>query len=357
MKFDPTLSTLALITFATPALAQTSSPGGGAAMPAGSATVPGPQPLGTETYFHDVGSTQNDWGGGVATTCWLQAYSAEGGSDTITEVLTSYGTPAFPGSLATGLPVQILIYEDPNDDMDPTDGVLLWSTAGVTTSVDTDILISYPVNPPVTVSGVFFIGAACTHNANDYPAPRDTTQSSLGRAWMCRSNGAGVVFNINNLGANDFPPQDMDNFAGGASVFRIRANGGTLGTNYCLSTINSTGASATMGANGSGRISANNLTLCAIGVPQVPGIGIFIAGPGLTQQPIFDGFLCINPVGLERINVITPPVANKVTQTIDLTMLSVTAGLPFHFQHWFRDPNAGGTGANLTDGIIIDITP
>lgn len=136
------------------------------------------------------------------------------------------------------------------------------------------------------------------------------------------------------------------------------------GTNYCTSTPNSTGNAATMSGSGSSSISANDLTLIASNVPQVPGIGIFIASPGAAQIPIWDGFLCVAPQGLQRINQITSPVGGVVTQLIDYTgastgtvPLNVFAGFSYYYAHWYRDPAAMNTGANLTDGYQIVHTP
>ena len=68
--------------------------------------------------------------------------------------------------------------------------------------------------------------------------------------------------------------------------------------------------------------------------------------------------------GRQRINQITTPVAGVVTQLIDYTgastgtsPLNVVAGASYFYQHWMRDPAAGGTGANFTDGYEIMQTP
>ncbi len=133
---------------------------------------------------------------------------------------------------------------------------------------------------------------------------------------------------------------------------------------YCTSTVNSSGAAATINATGTASISANDLTLIAQSVPQAPGIGIFIAGPAARRRPFFSGFLCLAGAGLQRISQVTPPVGNTVTQAIDYTgvttgtaSLAVVAGEPFHFQYWFRDPSGPGGVANLTDGLVVYMQP
>lgn len=169
-------------------------------------------------------------------------------------------------------------------------------------------------------------------------------------------------------------PSGCFNFGGypsapwGGHHFRIYAQPGncsSFGTNYCTSVPNSTGVAAVMSVQGgSPSIAANDLVIRATGVPDVPGVGIFIAGPGQAQLPLFNGYLCVSPAGLQRINQLTPPVNGVVTQAIDYTgtstgtaALNVVAGMPFHFQHWYRDPMAGGGSANFSDGIRLDMEP
>ena len=56
----------------------------------------------------------------------------------------------------------------------------------------------------------------------------------------------------------------------------------------------------------------------------------------------------------------SPVVNNTVTQAIDYTgvstgtePLNVVVGSSYFYQHWFRDPGAGGSGANFTNGVEI----
>src|SRR5262245_28712700 len=61
-----------------------------------------------------------------AVTCWMQMYNAVGGADTITNVQTAWGTPAFPGGTPpAGQAANVGVWSDPNQDGNPTDGVLL----------------------------------------------------------------------------------------------------------------------------------------------------------------------------------------------------------------------------------------
>jgi len=47
---------------------------------------------------------------------------------------------------------------------------------------------------------------------------------------------------------------------------------------------------------------------------------------------------------------------DRATVQLDLTGPSggpIAPGTTFHFQYWYRDPAAGMTGANFSDGISI----
>ncbi len=137
-------------------------------------------------------------------------------------------------------------------------------------------------------------------------------------------------------------------------------SGSGVGTNYCLSTVNSTGFASTMSATGSESLSANDLVLSANNLPSQPGI--FIAGPGQGQAPFFNGFLCIATSGLQRFVNTTAPTAGVITEAVDYATaamggLNVVAGSSYNYQRWNRDPAAGGGNANFSDGLEITHTP
>ena len=132
------------------------------------------------------------------------------------------------------------------------------------------------------------------------------------------------------------------------------------GTNYCLSTMNSTGASAGISATGSNSVSANDLVLTASNMPDQPGI--FIAGPAAAQIPFFNGFLCIDQNGLQRFADQTAASGGVITEAVDLATsapggLNVVAGSSYFYQRWYRDPAAAGGNANFTDGLEVAYTP
>jgi len=133
-----------------------------------------------------------------------------------------------------------------------------------------------------------------------------------------------------------------------------------VGLNYCLSTVNSTGAMAGISASGSHSILANDLVLTACNMPDQPGI--FIAGSASGQIPFFNGFLCIDPSGLQRFSNATAASGGVIVEAVDLATsapggLNVIAGSSYFFQRWYRDPAAGGGNANFSDAIEVTYTP
>lgn len=128
-----------------------------------------------------------------------------------------------------------------------------------------------------------------------------------------------------------------------------------VGTNYCASTPFSTGTS-TISGSGSGSISANDLVLSADNLPSQPGI--FIAGPTQAQIPFFNGFLCINPTGLQRFVNVANPSGGTITEAVNYATsaaggLNASAGSSYQYQRWNRDPAAGGGNANFSNGLEV----
>ena len=135
---------------------------------------------------------------------------------------------------------------------------------------------------------------------------------------------------------------------------------GDQGSTHCSSAPFSTGTS-TLTAVGSASIADNELTLVADNLPAQPGI--FIGGPNFSGPvPFFNGFLCVSPSGLQRFSAIGVPSGGSISEVVDIASsapggLNVTAGSPYYYQRWNRDPAAGGGNANFSSGLQIDYTP
>jgi hypothetical protein len=127
------------------------------------------------------------------------------------------------------------------------------------------------------------------------------------------------------------------------------------GLNYCTSTINSTGATALMSANGTNSIAADDLVLRASPVP-VATAGLFFYGFNRAQAPFGNGIRCIAPP-LTRFPVVTANNNGVLVFPVDYASSQIAAGATLHFQAWFRDAAAGGATFTTSDGYELSFVP
>ncbi len=143
----------------------------------------------------------------------------------------------------------------------------------------------------------------------------------------------------------------------------LRAEGsGDIGTKYCTSTANSTGSPADLSASGSTSSGAGDLTLESSPVPNQPSI--FFHGMNQVQNPFGNGFIRTNQnivLGSVVVGGGTGCGPNCASYTDDNSnakhSLSGFVGNTRNFQHWFRDPMAGGAAFNTSNALSISIPP
>jgi hypothetical protein len=133
--------------------------------------------------------------------------------------------------------------------------------------------------------------------------------------------------------------------------------------NFCTSAVNSSGAAAIMTSSGSVSVSSNDLVLHMFGAAtSQPALMYY--GPNEIAAPFGNGTRCVGGT-VSRLN---PPafttVFGDISRPVDNTVFpmnsgagQVTAGSTHKFQGWFRDPNAGGAGFDLSDGLSITFCP
>jgi hypothetical protein len=286
---------------------------------------------------------------------WIHSFEADNGSDTISSIQVSWGSALWMGySPGNGSPANVYVWDDPTNDGDPSDAVLLTQYATTVTNVDTDILNDIDI-PDTPVTGTFFIGASLMHSAGQYVCPMDTGSPFGGEAWIVGE--VGMAFDPSNLGANGVF-DNMGNII--PAYFLLRAEGSGSGcpsSIYCTSLPNSTGNTAGMAWSGSCIVADNNFTLHASDGPGGQP-GLFIYGANQASIPFGNGVLCISAPIL-RLN---PPVfmdgSGAASKVVDLanppsTSGTITAGSTWNFQMWERDPAAGSAGYTFTDGLEV----
>lgn len=155
-----------------------------------------------------------------------------------------------------------------------------------------------------------------------------------------------------------------DNGFNGADWYEIEIDLGDCGSaNHCTSTPNSTGQPALISVSGSLSVAAGDTVLGVVGAPP-DNIGQFFYGKDPFQLPFANGTLCVSPFapGLFRL---APAVAISPTGEahfpLDFSALpiegTILGGSTWSFQFWFRDPAAGGAGANLSDAVRVTFCP
>jgi len=119
---------------------------------------------------------------------------------------------------------------------------------------------------------------------------------------------------------------------------------------YCQANPNSTGAAAHICGQGSRSIAENDFTVNVDGLPNTPGMLMY--GPAQVQLSFGDGFRCVG--GAVRRLAPMSATASSISIDINLANLPLMAGVQANFQYWYRDPMAGGSGFNLSDGLSVD---
>jgi hypothetical protein len=85
-------------------------------------------------------------------------FEAQAGGQLIAAVRIAFGSPATSlGAPPPGLPFEIILYDDPNDDGDISDRVRLTSTHGVVSQPGTDQFVNFGISQ-TTVTGWFAVG-------------------------------------------------------------------------------------------------------------------------------------------------------------------------------------------------------
>ncbi|HRQ75934.1 MAG TPA: hypothetical protein PK098_08450 [Phycisphaerales bacterium] len=180
-----------------------------------------------EDYAFDCGSTSTAIGwtdGGVFV--WLHRFDVDGGgSDTLTQVLTTFGNF---GSTAIGVTAGqdfgVAIYADNAG----APGTMLFNTVAQAAagSIGTDVLQAVNV-PNVAVNGSFFVAVWVQHAGGTFPSPLDGPASpGVGRAFFGGTVGGTFgTFDPSNPAAWGIVPTDLTTTTLPHGSWLLRANG------------------------------------------------------------------------------------------------------------------------------------
>ncbi len=168
------------------------------------------------TYQYDNGTWSSAWGIGVGETFWMHRFTAAGGADSITSVSIAWGI------LPDATPARIHIMQDPNNDGNPADRVLLASVNVNVQSPNTGGFVVYQLPTPVPVSGDFYVGVSVPTPGDQFPILSDNTiPIPPGRAYFAAHP---VQVDPAAIPAQGWPAS--------LGYFALRANGSNAGFTY-----------------------------------------------------------------------------------------------------------------------------
>ena len=133
-----------------------------------------------------------------------------------------------------------------------------------------------------------------------------------------------------------------------------------VGDVFCTSLPHSGGQRARLSAEGSVSLASENLTLLVTdGPPNKPGL--FFMGEAAINLPFGEGRRCVGGMTFRIQPVEFTDAQGHATRSLDFDA-TYSAGLHANgavtfFQYWFRDPQGGPEGFNLSDGLRIEFTP
>ncbi|MCY2961535.1 MAG: hypothetical protein NTY35_15335 [Planctomycetota bacterium] len=327
---------------------------------------------------HDNGSSEDAVGFTVnAALGWLQRFGSAGTTTSVSAISTAFGSPALAAQApAVGTPITAALWDDPNDDGNPIDAVLLAQVAGVVTNRANDVLDRFALPAPVLASGVFFVGVVVQVTPNQRVAPRDDDgcpAGSVGRAFaVAQANGP---FQFTNLAANSFPPTDLD-AAGIPGVWLLRADcSGSVGAAYCFGDGSGTpcpcansGASGNGCANslnpagarlqavGSAVVGADTVALLGSGMPN--SSALYFQGTTQLAVPFGDGLRCAGGSVVRLATKSNVSGASRYPSPGDPAVSvrgNVPPGSTRTYQVWYRNPAPFCTVStfNLTNGLSL----
>jgi len=151
--------------------------------------------LDTGVGSFNIGPSQFD-----ANMTWLNTFETQPGGEFITNISVSFGEiDDNEGNIGSDL-VTVAILNDPNNDHNPEDAVLLATATGTWAEVGFSNFIDYPIIP-TQVEGVFFVAVMMDVLQRANPASMDPNSPSAGNeSWMFYNPKP----NLEDLGSSPF---------------------------------------------------------------------------------------------------------------------------------------------------------
>ena len=163
----------------------------------------------------NIGPSQFD-----ANMTWLNTFQAEPGRERITRVSVAFGPIANDDGVPGPDLVTVAVLQDPNEDGDPTDAVLLGTGTGRWSNPGPNIFLDFDLDQPVEVEGTFFVAVMMDVLQRANPARMDPQGQGAGAlSWLFYNPEP----NLEDLGSSPFILRMADSPFIGA--WMIRAEG------------------------------------------------------------------------------------------------------------------------------------
>lgn len=269
--------------------------------------------------------------------CWFQSFTTVTDSDQITSVQVMWQ----PGQVPAGTAVRLCVWEDPNDDGDPADAVLVGSMAATVPNVANLIYSTYQLGSPALVQGNFFVGAFLTTNGSfGAIALLDYDSGLSGHAYYA-VDGAGV-FDPAHLSRSFY--NHIEVLGGGIhGVFLLRAEGsGDAPAVYCTAKTNSLGCRPRIAALGAPSASSGaGFLITASNVRNLQSGILFYGTSGRASTPFLGGTMCVQS-----------PLRRTWIQNAGGSIGSANCSGVYHFD--FNAWVASGADARLAAGTTVN---
>lgn len=164
---------------------------------------------GCHNYQNDDGTMENSYGGSTAWEVgYLVRFDALPTALDIESISLAWGRSQSPAVVEDGSLAHLYVWDDPNDDGNPLDAVLLHSQSAIVQGSGTDTIVEYTLSSQVPVSGVFYVGMSIHLPGDIWRAAigADSTAPVAGQSWYIYD---GSDINEFDLANNDTPPSSM----------------------------------------------------------------------------------------------------------------------------------------------------
>ncbi|MCY2958870.1 MAG: hypothetical protein NTY35_01800 [Planctomycetota bacterium] len=244
----------------------------------------------TNQYALDDGLPNSGLTYGIpADYCWFQSFTTVGATDAITSVQVMWQ----PGQIPAGTTVHLCVWEDPNNDRDPADAILVRDVTATVPNVNSYTYTNYPLLAPATVNGGFFIGAFLTTDGSlGTISLLDYNSGLSGRAWF--ATDAPNFFDPAQLSSAFYNHIEILG-AGIHGVFLLRAEGsGTTPAVYCNAKVNSLGCTPQISSLGVPSASSGaGFLIQGSNVRNLQNGILFYGTSGRASTPFLGGTLCV----------------------------------------------------------------